>query len=283
MKKKKVWIFGDSYAASSWKPGWDKNDWPLRIAEKYDVKNFASDGTGVKWSIDKLMKLTFEHLRYGEKTENITVIFFVSEYIGRPSFNFIDKEDQVHVFQALCVPDNYYGSEDHYVMKRKDEEYKQWFDEHLKEINSRYKKYKDFINQFYNYSNEYQDIFGGIYDSWNVNYISYYTLLKELSNQFNKMLVVPVQDTPHELIGKIKNTNKFMIAEGPQLRLHDEDSIDLPQPNHMRQENHDIMFNMLVDWIENNTVFNTEKLIKITHDYSNEHQDVFGGIYDSTK
>ena len=104
-----------------------------------------------------------------------------------------------------------------------------------------------------------------------------------LSNQFNKMLVVPVQDTPHELIGKIKNTNKFMIAEGPQLRLHDEDSIDLPQPNHMRQENHDIMFNMLVDWIENNTVFNTEKLIKITHDYSNEHQDVFGGIYDSTK
>jgi len=260
MKEKKVWIFGDSYAAYT---QWDGSmAWPTRIAEKYDVKNFASDGTGIWWSIDQLIKLT----RDGKKIENIIVIFFVSQYIGRPSFNFIDKEDQVHIFQALCVPDDYYDSEDHYVMQRKDEEYKQWFDEHLKEINSRYKKYKDFINQFYNYSNEYQDIFGGIHDGWNINYISYYTLLKELSNQFNKMLVVPVQDTPHELIGKIKNTNKFMLAEGPQLRLHDEDSIDLPQQNHMRQENHDIMFNMLVDWIENNTVFNTEKLIKITQD-----------------
>jgi len=79
------------------------------------------------------------------------------------------------------------------------------------------------------------------------------------------MLVVPVQDTPHELIGKIKNTNKFILAEGALID-YDKNFLDLHHPNHMRQENHDIMFNMLVNWIENNDVFDTEKLIKITQD-----------------
>lgn len=242
MEKKEVWIFGDSFATSIW-----NSDvpyiWPRRLAEKYNVTNFAYFGTSIWWSMCKFKK-KLKHLNPVNGSA-INVIFYASEYLYRPQFTFLEDPLDSALFKRF-IP----GNE---TMTLEGEEL-------IKEKKSFYKKYIDFIKNFYEYSSERQDIV----DSQSINYLSYYTLLKEMSNKFNKILVIPCFDSPHELFGKIENTDKFMIAEGYPLFMYDKNHVDTTYPNHMRKENHDITFNMLVDWIENNAVFDTRKLIKVS-------------------
>jgi len=251
MEKKKVWIFGDSYAILEkfLNPDLIWNDttcdlsytWPRRLAEKYDVTNLAHSGTGIWWSIDQLKKQVKglsslpSKLFKSQQQKDIIVIFFASEYVFRPHFTFFDDPMDSALMKEFT---------------RRDRKWKGSF----------YKQYVDFIKNFYEYNCEHQEID----DHQNINYVSYYTFLRQLSNKFNKMLVVPIFSSPHKLFGKIENTDKFMIAEGQPLWNHDEKNVNTYHPNHMRQENHDIVYNMMVDWIENNAVFDTKKLLKIS-------------------
>jgi len=90
--RKKVWIFGDSYAQLE---KTHRPSWPLYFENdpKYDVTNFALGGTGPNYSLNLLK----EQLQ--KNTEDVTVIFFISA-IWRLDLKFLEKGHQ-HILVHL--------------------------------------------------------------------------------------------------------------------------------------------------------------------------------------
>jgi len=240
MEKKKVWIFGDSYASPSWITN-VPHIWPLRLEKKYDVKNFAKGGTGIEWSINTFFSEIKHYQTHNLDLSNITVIFYVSEYLGRPNFHFIknchDQSNLKFIANKRLINLG--------ALSPSTEDLKKTYDEYLNFI-------KDYFLYIYKH------------DESNPLFFSQILLLKHVSGLFNKLLCVPVFsdiDAFNEFYGRIENTDKFMISKGNVMV----NTNSLPDaPNHLSEINHDIVYNMTVDWIENNAVFDTRKLIKVS-------------------
>jgi len=251
MKEKKVWIFGDSFASPTW-----ISDvpyiWPLRLAEKYDVKNHAKGGTGIEWSINTFFSAIQHYFRFRNwdlsDLSNIIVIFYVSEYLGRPNFHFIKNcHDQANLkFIENRRPDDFGVSHDGALCPS------------VEDLKKTYAEYLNFIEDYFLYIYK--------HDESNPLFFSQILLLKHLSGLFNKLLCVPIFsniDAFNKNYGRIENTDKFMISKGIAMASGTSNIIMLPdQPNHLNEINHDIVYNMTVDWIENNVVFDTNKLVK---------------------
>jgi len=99
-----------------------------------------------------------------------------------------------------------------------------------------------------------------------MSHLGNYALLKEMSKLFKKILVIPAFRKPTLLNDQftINNDEKFTIGKGMPIFYHDQKGIDHNKVNHMREENHNIVYNMTVDWIEKDIPFDTGKLIKIS-------------------
>lgn len=231
--KQKVWIFGDSYAAR-YDEGKDlENSWPYMIAKKYNVINEALPGSSIFLALKKINNL----INHNTNTQDDILIFYMSNR-DRIDFSFLERDEDA------CMMHNVVN----------DNSDQKWIKKYLR----RYKRYSTFIKNFYQYyvfNNE---------KALEMSMLGHYVLLKELSKRFKKVLVVPVFQLPYIKDFTIDDTEKFSIAKGNALWFHDEKNIDTDQVNHMRVENHKIIYDMTVDWIENDIPFDTEKLKKIS-------------------
>jgi hypothetical protein len=231
----KVWIFGDSYANDSYNKHYA---WSKRIAQTYDVKNYAIGGTGPEY----MMQLFRDAIQNTEtdELEKINLIFFLSGD-ERKNFNFtMQPEDQSIMMNVI-----FGRNDDLYIRKRV----------------ARYKSYKKFLHNFfrrYYLHNDLQDF----------RQLQYVGILKEYSVFFKKVLVVNVFDDPQDsLLYKkfglpIQDTEKFTFCKGPSLYSIEKD-INKELPNHLSPTNHDLLVNEMVNWIDHNISPNINNLKKI--------------------
>lgn len=228
----KVWIFGDSYSSAEFK---DPTAWPHKLAERYDINNFSISGTGPEYMI-KLFKeqLNAPDLNINE-LKDINLIFFLS-HDSRKDFSFLTNPSH------QCIT--------RHVDQFSRPEYKH------------YKKQKPFLEKFYI---EYYD-YNRLDD---FDHLKYVGIIKEFSRFFKKVLIIPVFDrrTISILYNKFNSTiedhRNCTYARGPIL-FDIEEEINTNAPNHYGPENHILMYEQLVNWIDNNIPFDSNNLKKLT-------------------
>lgn len=233
-----LWIFGDSYASEDWNSS--EYPWPAQLEKKYNVKNYAVSGTGPMHSVNKLYELISGANR--EVLKDTSLIFYMSS-IHRANFSFLEHPRDAcfmtHMASNATLPVENSWSKERY----------KFYNKHLNFIKSFFKNY-GMYNQ----------------EALNMAQLGYMTLLKEAAsnNVFKKVLVVPIFEPPGFPNFFISSKDNFTLAKGGVLHTHDEQNIDIDLPNHMREENHNIVYKMTVDWLENNIPFDINKLKKIS-------------------
>lgn len=94
MNKTNIWIFGDSFADVDFNGPVD-HQWVSRLADNYDVTNFARAGTGPHWSLELLI----QQIEQKNVPENTACIFVESEP-SRLDLKFVKKQSE----QKNCRP-----------------------------------------------------------------------------------------------------------------------------------------------------------------------------------
>ena len=231
----KVWIFGDSYAKDTYNKSYA---WTKRVAQKYNTVNYAIGGTGPEYMINVFRKEIINS--EPEDLKNIIVIFFLSSD-DRKNFSFTDQPED----QAIMINVVFQGILDRYMRKR----------------TSLYREQKKFLKSFYKKYYLYNDL-------EDFRQLGYVGILKEYSSFFKKVLVVSVfDDTQDSLLYKkfgtsVKDTENFKFCKGPSLYSIEKD-INKQLPNHLSPTNHDLLYNEIVNWIDNNISPDLNNLEKI--------------------
>lgn len=224
LKRKRLWIFGDSYADPN--PGYrsDFETWVYMLGKRYDVTNLAVSGTGPDYSVSKLIEMIADHPRI---SRDVSVIFMISSKY-RFNFKFLDPRDQVI---APYISDCYSGSRN----------------DASNELIERYSKHGRFVTDF---MEQY-----AWHSSFNkTELLKTVSLLKMLGQHLEKILVWPIFDT-QDLVDIRDEGNFFYVAseladiEGV---LSNGLSTDT-RPNHLSKGNHEVMFNQLSGWMDNLT------------------------------
>ena len=228
----KVRIFGDSYSSAEHHANFQ---WPVRLASKYNVRNWSWGGTGPEYMINIFRQELESKNVIVDELKDINLIFFISRD-SRKDFSFItNPSDQ------CCM--NRIGNWD-------------------KRLNKKYRKHKSFIDNFYRHYYIHNNL-------CDFNHLKYVGIIKEFSRFFKKVLVVSVFDRPEESLlltkfnTRLENTENFTYAKGPAL-FFVEKEVNGDEPNHLCLENHNIMYNELSNWIEHDIPFDTKKLKKIS-------------------
>lgn len=224
LKRKRLWIFGDSYADPN--PGYKSNfeTWVYMLAKRYDVTNLAVSGTGPDYSVSKLLEMISDHPRI---VKDVSVIFMVSSKY-RFNFKFLDHTDQVI---APYISDCYTGGRNDASMK----------------LIERYSRFGGFVTDFMQ-----QYVWHSSFNKTEL--LKTVGLLRMLTQHVEKMLVWPIFDT-QDLVEVRDEDNFFYVSS----ELADIEGVagngfsnDI-RPNHLRKENHDVMFKQLCDWMDHRT------------------------------
>ena len=219
-----LWIFGDSFAANHWPVETQGFNWVNEIANKYSVLNLAKIGTGPDYSLDCLRRKFLTTPK--DKTKDITVIFFSAD-----SFR----------LNLSCYKDPMQSAEIYALAEGKINHKAKLFAKQLVEwyLDHNYKERCDL--QYLATLNHMSQYFKQVL-YWPVPTLTPTTenFLDVADNMFvpNQSLVdISVEDCGHQIIGL---------------------NID-PRANHLHEENHRIMYDQLVDWIENFSPIDTSK------------------------
>lgn len=234
---KKIWIFGDSYSVEHENC---KYSWPVRLKNNYIVKNFSLGGTGPEYQLDVFKKIILNTSL--EELKSIDLIFLISSN-SRKNFSFYT--DPSHQSFGLSIANQ------------------NKFD---------YKPFNKIIRQYSQYTNFLKDFFKFYYlyntQDFDMLHIHQILFIKEFSKFFNKGLVISVFDNTSEsaICKKFNNildsTNTFTYAKGLPL-YYIEKEIYKFAPNHLSEKNHSLLYEQMVNWIENNISVDTDKLKKI--------------------
>jgi hypothetical protein len=246
MPKKKLWIFGDSYAAPNHGQPICKRYWEY-LKDNFDIDNFAISGTGpghsFKLLADKISK---------NSTVDTSLLFLVSS-IYRFDFPFLKNEN--HQCRLKSLIDNQVSAE-----IRKDIEYLEPEKKHIEWFFKNYALTVDYHLTFYHYISS----------------------LSVLSNKFEKTLVwniFPIFDLDplaknfsKHYRDSIAGTSKFQYVNYPLYTLsslHDTAVLDPnpavhdPRPNHFGEEMHDKLGTEIVNYFTNyNYMIDIHGLIK---------------------
>jgi len=233
----KVWIFGDSYANDTYDKPYA---WTKRVAKKYNTVNYAISGSGPEYMIgifqEELLKTDIDELK------KINLIFVLSND-ARKNFSFtIRPEDQAVMLDMIRHKGR---DKDVYIRKRAS-----LYINDIKFIRNFYKKY--YLHN----------------DLGDFRQLQYVGILKEFSQFFNKVLVISVFDDYRDsLLYKkfdttITDTENFTFCKGPSLYSVEKD-INKTLPNHLSSTNHDLLYNEIENWLENNIPPNINNLQKI--------------------
>jgi len=223
----KLWIFGDSYSSTEFE---DSSAWPHQLEKQYEVSNYSVAGSGPEYMMVKFR----DRLIATKDLENISLMFFLSHDSRKP-FSFLKKPgDQCNM---------------------------QHFDKWNEYLRKTYAKQKPFLKQFYDdyYNSNFLDDF---------HHLKYVGIIKEVSRFFKKVLVIPVFDHPENGIlysrfnSTIEDTENFTYARGPAL-FTIEKEINTYASNHLCDENHKLMYEQLVNWMEHSIPFDTNNLKKL--------------------
>lgn len=235
---KKLWIFGDSYSDSSYHN--NEAAWSKKIEKVYNVQNLSKSGSGPEYQLGLFRKSILD--TDVNDLKETTLIFFLS-HNSRKNFEFVEHpEDQS--FMLHIASNTLYKDE--------------WQQNKVK----KYAAYKPFLKEFYKY-------YYLSHDLDDFEYIQQIVLIKEFSKFFKKALVITVfNNAPDSNLHKkfnsiIDDSENFTYARGPALHFVERD-VNIKEANHMCIENHQLLYNQLINWIENNVPVDTEKLKKTT-------------------
>lgn len=233
---KKLWIFGDSYGCPNykWVGGYK---WPVELANVYDITNEAKAGVGTEYCLNKL-DTQIKNTPNSELGE-ISLLFIIPN-TNRFNFSFWhDPADQVMPNSIL----NQYH----------DPAFKKNIDTAMAKKLSQYKKFDKFILNFFKY-----------YAFENSNNLFWLTLgkLKILSPKFKKVLIWPTQEIPRkfdlDLVQDTRLTIFKMQMEILSKRTYEfpRGSFYDPRANHVSEEDHIHIYNLLSRWMEDENITN---------------------------
>ncbi len=231
MEKKKLWIFGDSYAD----PGYKVNNaharsWPTLLANVHDVTNFAKCGTGPDWSIKRLL----DAMETADDLDNISVVFLVSNPY-RLNLGFLEDRDQ------SCLPYMAFGYEGS--------------DAHVNAVMMRYQRHHAFIKNLFNCYVEHSDYSRS-------EPLKIIGSLQILSQRFEKLLAWPIFDQP---LVQPRSDQRFFYVPTPLFDIEgDGDQMDGSdmRMNHLSDENHLVMASSMTKWVENGKMIDTGSFIR---------------------
>jgi hypothetical protein len=223
MKQQKLWIFGDSYAASTYHPDSSIGEitWVKELEKNYDVSNFALSGSGPDYSLNNLINEIAKYKKY--ELRDIIVIFIIPE-IYRINFDFLKPHDQIVSIAMHNLSLNQNG----------------------KDLIKPYLKYETFIKDVFKHyvlSSSYMDTELTKMLGW----------LQLHSHMFKKMLIWPTNDKASEWIN-LSSPNVLFI-DTPIFEIED-DHADFgydSRYNHLTQVNHYTMLDQISSWIDHNT------------------------------
>jgi hypothetical protein len=229
--KKKVWIFGDSYGDLTYTQR-DPLTWPGELNKKYDVSNFSMTGTGPDWSLSLLNEnMKSQGL---DNLKDVTLIFLISSAF-RFNFSFYETPKHQRLFSIF---DNVYNLKD--TLRYKKELVK-------------YSSYRKFCREFLKYYADEQN-----YCSTKLMKIT--GTLKLYEPFFEKIMVWPIfddTDTPISQTDKFYYVDKKLSLLEYNNKFQGKDS----RSNHLSKENHVVMLEQLLNWIEYNTPIDLSKFI----------------------
>ena len=238
----KLWIFGDSYAD----PDCDYDTeqfvtWPKQLAKKYDVKNFATGGTGPQWSFEKFInerdRLCTSNSKNAIKKQT-SVLFLLSAYMRLP-FAF-HKHPSMQWSSTL--PDQ----------------------KKFREITHTTKWHYEWLRAFHKFY-----IMNPDFSHWHkTESMKYVYLLNELSHEFKKIHVINIFKHSKLDYYPIRKQENFFLTVEPLAdtelgyeKYKERDGFDT-RPNHFSEVNHNAMADAVINWMENNQQISFEKFQK---------------------
>lgn len=229
----KIWIFGDSWAALSYNNA-NIESWPIMIAKKYTVNNFAIAGSGPEYSLSTLIK----NMNTATDSElKNTSVFFIISHSMRFNLDLTDPWHQVlfkyptfDIFDSRVTP---------YVKNK------------LKLVLS--KEHQKFIKLFYKY------YFSTL--TKQIHLLKTLGTLQLLSGRFKKMVVVSSFDSIPENI-PLKHDNFCLFSRNPlsdlMVKTYPFDS-DI-RSNHLENSQHPVFLQELLNIITTELDVDFEKI-----------------------
>lgn len=214
MTKKKLWIFGDSWAEPE--PTFEYV-YTERLNKDYDVLNLAQGGTSIDWSINEFLGAikTLD-------TNNVYVLFFITNP-ERQYWTFFENDSE-HFLAGHLADGNWWRKKQH----------------HLGHLLKKYRYYRSFVTTFWRY----------IHPNWreitlkkSIAFINLYARL------FKKVLIIPCFDNIELEVMPDKRVTLHNIAMHNVYKSIDVKGWD-PRPNHMDEQGHDDMYRKIVEWME---------------------------------
>lgn len=213
---KKLWIFGDSYAARD-NSIESSYSWPVQLENSFEVKNLAKIGTSSSWSLQKML---FEMNKIDD-TSDVSLLFFLTEPY-RQNWNFW-KEESHHWLSG------YIGSSRYSIT----------------DASGLVKQYKDRTKFIQAWFRALPGDFGDMEYYKNVSVINLW------ATKFEKVLVWPCFQQI-KLNGTLNNN---VTLSDVSMKMFEPDvnptRFDL-RPNHLSAENHKRMATILKQWINEN-------------------------------
>lgn len=230
MSKQEIFIFGDSYAER-----FSEIDavfsWPSGLEKNYKVTNFAHRGEGPQGVLNSIHQCVLSMPNLGSK--NIIAIIMLPE-ICRYPYSFYKK-----------IKDRVYGQVNSESSDQFKDIIKREFDED---------KLK-FLIDFHEY-------YLKVDTNRKIEEMKTLGLLNHYATYFKKMLVWPTDDVwvynnpvDHLLFSSLKNYDFVPITVGTISSLREDVAYTWPNDkyriNHLSLLHHRIMYNEIVEWIEN--------------------------------
>lgn len=223
----KVFILGDSFGDANWPIEHDYGFvWPHKLSEKYDVVNLACVGTGPEYAIDRLFTL----IKSWPDDIAQSYLIFIHSDVNRLNLSCYNNVwEQSHVY---AIADGTIKHQSHVFLKQ---------------------AFKWYINPNWGYQQN----------------VKNFCTIKYMSQYFKRVLFWPIDTTILKLPGcssyNDSSDNMTTVDKG----LYEISTLDCgedlssfiqdPRPNHLQEINHMLMYQQMVNWIENNKPIDTSK------------------------
>ena len=226
-----IHLFGCSYVDNNYKEAeWS---WPQRISETYESKNHGVYGSGPDYSLKKIREVTNSGIV--DKNKDL-MIFFIPEYF-RMDFSFFRNPHEHVLTYSLWTN-------------------RPWMHKKFK---------KEFGKDIYGWTKGFWYHYLMYDDNPNMHVQKIYAMINHYASFFKRVLVLPT-DAYHknEFIDSVSKMltapnitfediilDRISSGEGPRSDYYNDEGLDI-RPQHLSKVNHEIMYDLLKNWIDHN-------------------------------
>lgn len=221
--QKDIWIFGDSFADSFWPKPVDFTPWPGRLDINYQTLNMAKIGTGPDYSLNLLIQLFAATPKQYLKKK--TLIFFCSDPFRLNLKCYKDPMESARIYELA----------EGKVKSKATLFVKQLIDWYL---DIEYRERCD---------------------------LQYLSTLNHMSQYFKQVLYWPVPSLTPTIENFLDVADNMFVPNQALVDIsikdcgHQNIGVVDPRVNHLHKDNHDIMYDQLVNWIKNFSPIDTSK------------------------